>query len=46
MALTRVEPLVVAEISADTALHAGFFRHPVRYLRHRPDLEPADVLLI
>jgi hypothetical protein len=30
VALTKVEPLVVAEIVADAALHAGAFRHPVR----------------
>jgi ATP-dependent DNA ligase len=41
--LTRVKPVVVVEVSADTALHAGSFRHPVRYLRHRPDLHPTDV---
>src|SRR3712207_7181456 len=41
--LTKVEPTVVVEVSADVALQAGRFRHPLRYLRHRPDLEPADV---
>jgi hypothetical protein len=41
--LTRVEPLVVAEVTADAALQAGVWRHPLRYLRHRPDLQPADV---
>ena len=40
--LTRVDPIVV-EVSADVALHAGFIRHAVRFLRHRPDLEPAQV---
>jgi len=41
--LTRVAPTVVAEVSADAALTAGVFRHPLRYLRLRPDLSPADV---
>jgi ATP-dependent DNA ligase len=41
--LTRVEPDVVIEISADAALQAGVFRHPLRYVRVRPDLEPADL---
>lgn len=40
--LTRVEPIVV-EVSADVALHAGFIRHSVRFVRHRPDVHPADV---
>ena len=37
--LTRVQPLV-AEVSADTAFENGSFRHPVRFLRLRPDLDP------
>jgi len=41
--LTKVDPLVVAEVTADAALQAGAWRHPLRYLRHRPDLQPADV---
>ncbi|WP_243470129.1 ATP-dependent DNA ligase [Klenkia marina] len=41
--LTRVEPIAVAEVSADAALTAGVFRHPLRFLRLRPDLSPADV---
>ena len=43
MPLTRVGPLVVAEVTADAALQAGAWRDPLRYLRHRPDLQPADV---
>lgn len=43
VALTRVDLTVVVEVSADVALKAGRFRHPLRYVRHRPDLEPADV---
>jgi ATP-dependent DNA ligase len=41
--LTRVRPDVVVEVSADAALQAGVFRHPLRYLRVRPDLRPDDV---
>jgi hypothetical protein len=41
--LTRVVPDVVVEISADAALQAGVFRHPVRYVRVRPDLRPEDL---
>jgi ATP-dependent DNA ligase len=40
--LTLVEP-VVAEISADMALTNGAFRHSVRFLRLRPDLDPNGV---
>jgi hypothetical protein len=43
VALTRVEPDVVVEISADAALQAGVFRHPLRYVRVRPDLRPTDL---
>jgi len=41
--LTRVEPTVVVEVSADAALQAGVFRHPLRYVRVRADLRPDDV---
>jgi ATP-dependent DNA ligase len=41
--LTRVDPAVVAEVSADAALQAGVFRHPLRFVRVRPDLEPGDL---
>lgn len=43
VALTRVEPTVVVEVSADAALQAGVFRHPLRFVRVRPDLHPDDV---
>ena len=43
VALTRVEPALVVEVSADAALTAGVFRHPLRYLRQRPDLRPGDL---
>lgn len=42
--LTLVEPLVV-EISADVAWSGNAFRHAVRYLRPRPELDPQDVQL-
>lgn len=42
-ALTKVEPTVVAEVSADSALQGGVWRHPLRFLRHRPDLSPGDL---
>ncbi|MCF6736667.1 ATP-dependent DNA ligase [Blastococcus sp. KM273129] len=41
--LTRVEPTAVVEVSADAALQAGVFRHPLRFVRVRPDLRPEDV---
>jgi ATP-dependent DNA ligase len=41
--MTRVEPTVVVEVSADAALQAGVFRHPLRYVRLRPDLRPEDL---
>jgi len=41
--LTKVAPTVVAEVSADTGVQAGVWRHPLRYLRHRPDLTPTDL---
>lgn len=42
--VTLTPPDVVAEISADVSLDAaGRWRHPVRYLRPRPDLAPSDV---
>jgi len=43
VALTRVEPGVVVEVSADAALQAGVFRHPLRFVRIRPDLRPEDL---
>jgi hypothetical protein len=41
--LTKVEPLVVAEVTADAALQAGQWRHPLRFVRTKADLQPADV---
>jgi ATP-dependent DNA ligase len=42
--LTRVEPIVV-EVSADVAWSGRSFRHPLRYVRVRPELDPAAVQL-
>lgn len=44
VALTLVEPVVI-EVSADTAWSGRSFRHPLRLLRVRPELSPADVTL-
>jgi ATP-dependent DNA ligase len=41
--LTRVDPRVVVEVSADAALQAGVFRHPLRFVRVRSDLRPEDL---
>jgi len=41
--LTRVTPSAVVEVSADAALQAGVFRHPLRFVRVRPDLAPEDL---
>jgi ATP-dependent DNA ligase len=43
VALTRVVPTTVVEVSADAALQAGVFRHPLRFVRVRPDLRPDDL---
>jgi ATP-dependent DNA ligase len=44
VALTLVEAVVV-EVSTDTAWSGRSFRHPVRALRARPELSPADIVL-
>ncbi|CAL9676507.1 DNA ligase C [Streptomyces sp. enrichment culture] len=41
---STVQPNVVAEVRADTAVDRGRHRHPVRYLRMRPDLSPTPAL--
>ncbi|WP_246080397.1 ATP-dependent DNA ligase [Modestobacter altitudinis] len=41
--LTRVDPTVIIEVSADTGLQAGAFRHPLRFVRVRHDLGPDDL---
>ena len=40
--LTLIEPVVV-EISADVAWSGTSFRHSVRFLRSRPELDPSEV---
>lgn len=42
--LTLVEPFVV-EVSADAAWSGRSFRHPLRLVRVRPDVEPGDVVM-
>ncbi|MGO4587008.1 ATP-dependent DNA ligase [Arthrobacter sp. 2RAF6] len=42
VALTLVEPLVV-EVSADSAWSGRSFRHALRFLRVRPELDPAGI---
>jgi hypothetical protein len=44
--LTKVEPLVVAEVAADPATQAGQVRHSMRFIRVRADLTPDDVDLL
>ena len=39
----RVEPVLVAEIVVDGAYEHGRWRHPVRHIRLRADLEAGDV---
>ncbi|HEY8281728.1 MAG TPA: non-homologous end-joining DNA ligase [Leifsonia sp.] len=39
-AITLIDPIVV-EVSADTSLAGDSLRHPARYLRTRPELDPA-----
>jgi hypothetical protein len=41
--LTKVQPTVVVEVSADAAIQAGQWRHPLRLLRIRAELQPEDV---
>ncbi|MBT0770794.1 ATP-dependent DNA ligase [Kineosporia sp. J2-2] len=41
--IVRVEPTVVAEVQADLADQAGYWRHPTRFLRVRLDLTADDL---
>ncbi|MEE1751258.1 hypothetical protein [Streptomyces sp. SP18CS02] len=42
--ITLVRPDLVGEISADTSVdHGGVYRHPIRYVRLRPDATVDDV---
>ncbi len=36
-----VEPVLVAEVVVDRAYDRGRWRHPVRHVRLRPDLDPS-----
>ncbi|MFD3422786.1 ATP-dependent DNA ligase [Streptomyces decoyicus] len=36
------EPVLVAEVSTDTAVDSGRWRHPVRFVRVGTDMEPQD----
>lgn len=40
--LVLVEPFVI-EVSADTAWSGSSFRHPLRFLRHRPEMSVENV---
>ncbi|NYJ32826.1 ATP-dependent DNA ligase [Nocardiopsis aegyptia] len=39
----RVRPELVVEVAPDTAVSGGRWRHPVTYVRPRPDLSPDEV---
>jgi hypothetical protein len=41
--ITKVSPMLVLEVAADPALHAGGYRHLLRYVRLRADMDPTDV---
>ncbi|TDC21439.1 ATP-dependent DNA ligase [Streptomyces sp. 8K308] len=43
LTFTTVQPSVVVEFAGDAAIDHGRWRHPVRALRHRPDLTSDDV---
>lgn len=43
--LQHVDPVLVAEVSADSAVQGGRWRHSVRFERLRPDLSIGDVPL-
>lgn len=39
----RVRPSLVVEVSADTSLQQGRWRHPTSFVRSRPDLSPREI---
>lgn len=41
--LTKVDPVIVAEVTADPAMQGGQARHPLRFVRIRADLTPGDL---
>ena len=44
--LTKVDPVVVVEVSADAAVQAGQWRHRLRMVRIRAEMQPADVAIL
>lgn len=44
--MTLAAPDLVVEVSGDTAVDAGQWRHPVRVHRIRADLDPQHVPLL
>jgi ATP-dependent DNA ligase len=44
--IVKVQPAIVVEVAADAALQAGHYRHPLRLIRYRSDLEPSDVEML
>lgn len=43
VAITHVSPVVVVEVSADSAVQGGRHRHALRLIRLRTDLAPSDI---
>jgi len=43
---TPVAPTLVVEIEVDTAFEAGRYRHGVKFLRIRAELQPEDVAIL
>jgi ATP-dependent DNA ligase len=43
VAITKVRPELVLEVAADPALQGRRYRHALRYLRLRADMDPTDV---
>ncbi|GAB2662381.1 ATP-dependent DNA ligase [Kribbella swartbergensis] len=41
--ILKVQPKLVVEFTADAALQAGHYRHPLRLIRYRTELLPDDV---
>ena len=43
VAITKVRPELILEVAADPALQGRRYRHALRYLRLRTDMDPTDV---
>ena len=43
VAYVQVAPRVVVELEVDAAYEQGRWRHPVRFMRSRPDLHPEEI---